>query len=130
MEELLKILIPALEHHILSISSLNRGVKIGFGENITKNKEDIFDKDEIEIIDKYISIIESEKYENYKISLRGYDCVDNLSDNDKDEIGDKNLTEIKNFEIEINAIKIFTLFVKVLEKYFYLIFIHLLIIKK
>ena len=113
-----KILIPALEHHILSISSLNRGVKIGFGENITKNKEDIFDKDEIEIIDKYISIIESEKYENYKISLRGYDCADNLSDNDKDEIGDKDLTEIKNFEIEINAIKNFYVICESLRKIF------------
>ena len=113
-----KILIPALEHHILSISSLNRGVKIGFGENIAKNNEDVFDKDEIEIIDKYISIIESEKYENYKISLRGYDCADNLSDNDKDEIGDKNLTEIKNFEIEINAIKNFYVICESLRKIF------------
>ena len=113
-----KILIPALEHHILSISSLNRGVKIGFGENIAKNNEDVFDKNEIEIIDKYISIIESEKYENYKISLRGYDCADNLSDNDKDEIGDKNLTEIKNFEIEINAIKNFYVICESLRKIF------------
>ncbi len=53
-----KILIPTLEHHILSISSLNRGIKIGYGESIKKNNKDVFDKDEIEIIDKYISIIE------------------------------------------------------------------------
>ena len=66
-----KLLIPALEHHILSISSLNRGIKIGDGENVTINKDDIFDQDEAVIIDKYISIVEAEKYENYIISLRG-----------------------------------------------------------
>ena len=113
-----KILIPALEHHILSISSLNRGIKIGYGENTAKNNEDVFDKNEIEIIDKYISIIESEKYENYKISLQGYDCADNLSDPDKNEIGDKNLRKIKNFEIEINAIKNFYVICESLRKIF------------
>ena len=55
---------------------------------------------------------------NYKISLRGYDCADNLSDNDKNEIGDKNLTEIKNFEIEINAIKNFYVICESLRKIF------------
>ena len=33
-----KLLIPALEHHILALSSLNPGIKIGLGENITINK--------------------------------------------------------------------------------------------
>ena len=63
-----KLLIPALEHHILSISSLSRGIKFGSGENITKNKDDIFDQDETVIMDKYISVIELEKYENYSLS--------------------------------------------------------------
>ena len=44
-----KLLIPSLEHHILAISSLNPGVKIGSGENISINKNDIFDQDELTI---------------------------------------------------------------------------------
>ncbi len=41
-----------------------------------------------------------------------------MSDNDKDEIGDKNLAEIKNFEIEINAIKNFYIICESLRKIF------------
>ena len=113
-----KLLIPALEHHILSISSLNRGIKIGEGENVTINKNDIFDQDESVIIDKYISIVESEKYENYILSLRGFDCIENLTKNDKDELGEKKLKELKNFEIEINAIKNFYVICESLRKKF------------
>ena len=113
-----KLLIPALEHHILSISSLSRGIKFGSGENITKNKDDIFDQDETVIMDKYISVIELEKYENYNLSLRGYDSVENLTPNDKDELGEKKLSELKNFEIEIDAIKNFYVICESLRKIF------------
>mgnify|MGYP001322229734 CR=1 FL=1 len=91
-----KLLIPALEHHILSISSLSRGIKFGSGENITKNKDDIFDQDETVVMEKYISVIEAEKFENYNLSLRGYDCVENFPPNDKDELGEKKLLELKS----------------------------------
>ena len=113
-----KLLIPALEHHILSISSLSRGIQFGRGENITKNKDDIFDQDETVIMDKYISVIELEKYENYNLSLRGYDSVENLTPNDKDELGEKKLSELKNFEIEIDAIKNFYVICESLRKIF------------
>ena len=113
-----KLLIPALEHHILSISSLSRGIKFGSGENITKNKDDIFDQDETVIMDKYISVIELEKYENYSLTLRGYDSVENLTPNDKDELGEKKLSELKNFEIEIDAIKNFYVICESLRKIF------------
>ena len=113
-----KLLIPALEHHILSISSLNSGIKIGNGENITKNKDDIFDQDETVIMDKYISVVELEKYENYNLSLRGYDCVENFPPNDKDELGEKKLLELKNFELEIDAIKNFYIICESLRKMF------------
>ena len=53
-----KLLVPALEHHILAISSLNPGIKIGSGENISINKNDVFDQDVLTIVEKYLDKLE------------------------------------------------------------------------
>ena len=120
-----KLLIPALEHHILAISSLNPGVKIGSGENISINKNDIFDQDELTILDKYIEKIEPEKYENYIGFLQGYenteDWLQNMIGEDFeaiDEIKETYTDEYKNFELEIKAIKDFYIICESLRKTF------------
>ena len=100
-----KLLIPALEHHILALSSLNPGIKIGLGENITINKNDIFDQDETTILDKYIEKIEPEKYEDYIIFLQSNE---NIEEFDTDHF--------KNFEKEIKAIKDFYIICENLRK--------------
>ena len=101
-----KLLIPSLEHHILAISSLNPGVKIGSGENISINKNDIFDQDELTILDKYIEKIEPEKYEDYITFLQNNENTEVLTE------------EFKNFEIEIKAIKDFYIICESLRKIF------------
>ncbi len=103
-----KLLIPALEHHILALSSLNPGIKIGLGENITINKNDIFDQDETAILDKYIEKIEPEKYEDYIIFLQSNE---NIEEFDTDHF--------KNFEKEIKAIKDFYIICENLRKVYY-----------
>ena len=120
-----KLLIPALEHHILAISSLNPGIKIGSGENISINKNDIFDQDELTILDKYIEKIEPEKYENYIGFLQGYenteDWLQNMIGKDFeaiDEIKETYTDEYKNFELEIKAIKDFYIICESLRKIF------------
>ena len=120
-----KLLIPALEHHILAISSLNPGIKIGSGENILINKNDIFDQDELTILDKYIEKIEPEKYEDYIGFLQGYenteDWLQNMIGEDFeaiDEIKETYTDEYKNFELEIKAIKDFYIICESLRKIF------------
>ena len=120
-----KLLIPALEHHILAISSLNPGIKIGSGENISINKNDIFDQDELTILDKYIEKIEPEKYEDYIGFLQGYenteDWLQNMVGKDFeaiDEIKETYTDEYKNFELEIKAIKDFYIICESLRKIF------------
>ena len=120
-----KLLIPALEHHILAISSLNPGIKIGSGENISINKNDIFDQDELTILDKYIEKIEPEKYEDYITFLQGYenteDWLQNMIGEDFeaiDEIKETYTDEYKNFELEIKAIKDFYIICESLRKTF------------
>ena len=120
-----KLLIPALEHHILAISSLNPGIKIGSGENISINKNDIFDQDELTILDKYIEKIEPEKYEDYIGFLQGYenteDWLQNMIGEDFeaiDEIKETYTDEYKNFELEIKAIKDFYIICESLGKTF------------
>ena len=120
-----KLLIPALEHHILAISSLNPGIKIGSGENISINKNDIFDQDELTILDKYIEKIEPEKYEDYIGFLQGYenteDWLQNMIGEDFeaiDEIKETYIDEYKNFELEIKAIKDFYIICESLRKIF------------
>jgi len=120
-----KLLIPALEHHILAISSLNPGIKIGSGENISINKNDIFDQDELTILDKYIEKIEPEKYEDYIGFLQGYenteDWLQNMIGKDFeaiDEIKETYTDEYKNFELEIKAIKDFYIICESLRKIF------------
>tara|TARA_B100001057_G_scaffold63327_1_gene56858 strand:+ start:1776 stop:3005 length:1230 start_codon:yes stop_codon:yes gene_type:complete len=120
-----KLLIPALEHHILAISSLNPGIKIGSGENILINKNDIFDQDELTILDKYIEKIEPEKYEDYIGFLQGYenteDWLQNMIGEDFeaiDEIKETYTDEYKNFELEIKAIKDFYIICESLRKTF------------
>ena len=120
-----KLLIPALEHHILAISSLNPGIKIGSGENISINKNDIFDQDELTILDKYIEKIEPEKYEDYIEFLQGYenteDWLQNMIGEDFeaiDEIKETYTDEYKNFELEIKAIKDFYIICESLRKIF------------
>lgn len=120
-----KLLIPALEHHILAISSLNPGIKIGSGENISINKNDIFDQDELTILDKYIEKIEPEKYEDYIGFLQGYenteDWLHNMIGEDFeaiDEIKETYTDEYKNFELEIKAIKDFYIICESLRKTF------------
>ena len=120
-----KLLIPALEHHILAISSLNPGIKIGSGENILINKNDIFDQDELTILDKYIEKIEPEKYEDYITFLQGYenteDWLQNMIGEDFeaiDEIKETYTDEYKNFELEIKAIKDFYIICESLRKIF------------
>ena len=118
-----KLLIPALEHHILAVSSLNPGINIGSGENITVNKNDIFDQDEETILDKYIEKIEPEKYEDYLIFLQGYqnteDWLQNFIGKDFEaikEIEDFYTDDFKNFETEIKAIKDFYIICENLRK--------------
>ena len=120
-----KLLIPALEHHILAISSLNPGIKIGSGENISINKNDVFDQDELTILDKYIEKIEPEKYEDYITFLQGYenteDWLQNMIGEDFeaiDEIKETYTDEYKNFELEIKAIKDFYIICESLRKIF------------
>ena len=120
-----KLLTPALEHHILAISSLNPGIKIGSGENISINKNDIFDQDELTILDKYIEKIEPEKYEDYIGFLQGYenteDWLQNMIGEDFeaiDEIKETYTDEYKNFELEIKAIKDFYIICESLRKTF------------
>ena len=120
-----KLLIPALEHHILAISSLNPGIKIGSGENISINKNDIFDQDELTILDKYIEKIEPEKYEDYIGFLQGHenteDWLQNMIGEDFeaiDEIKETYTDEYKNFELEIKAIKDFYIICESLRKIF------------
>ena len=120
-----KLLIPALEHHILAISSLNPGIKIGSGENISINKNDVFDQDELTILDKYIEKIEPEKYEDYIEFLQGYenteDWLQNMIGEDFeaiDEIKETYTDEYKNFELEIKAIKDFYIICESLRKIF------------
>ena len=120
-----KLLIPALEHHILAISGLNPGIKIGSGENISINKNDIFDQDELTILDKYIEKIEPEKYEDYIGFLQGYenteDWLQNMIGKDFeaiDEIKETYTDEYKNFELEIKAIKDFYIICESLRKIF------------
>ena len=120
-----KLLIPALEHHILAISSLNPGIKLGSGENISINKNDIFDQDELTILDKYIEKIEPEKYEDYIGFLQGYenteDWLQNMIGEDFeaiDEIKETYTDEYKNFELEIKAIKDFYIICESLRKIF------------
>ena len=120
-----KLLIPALEHHILAISSLNPGIKIGSGENISINKNDIFDQDELTILDKYIEKIEPEKYEDYITFLQGYenteDWLQNMIGEDFeaiDEIKETYTDEYRNFELEIKAIKDFYIICESLRKIF------------
>ena len=120
-----KLLVPALEHHILAISSLNPGIKIGSGENISINKNDIFDQDELTILDKYIEKIEPEKYEDYIGFLQGYenteDWLQNMIGEDFeaiDEIKETYTDEYKNFELEIKAIKDFYIICESLRKTF------------
>ncbi len=120
-----KLLVPALEHHILAISSLNPGIKIGSGENISINKNDIFDQDELTILDKYIEKIEPEKYEDYITFLQGYenteDWLQNMIGEDFeaiDEIKETYTGEYKNFELEIKAIKDFYIICESLRKIF------------
>ena len=120
-----KLLIPALEHHILAISSLNPGIKIGSGENISINKNDIFDQDELTILDKYIEKIEPEKYEDYIGFLQGYenteDWLQNMIGEDFeaiDEIKETYTDEYKNFELVIKAIKDFYIICESLRKTF------------
>ena len=120
-----KLLIPALEHHILAISSLNPGIKIGSGENISINKNDIFDQDELTILDKYIEKIEPEKYEDYITFLQGYENTEDWLQNMKgedfeaiDEIKETYTDEYKNFELEIKAIKDFYIICESLRKIF------------
>ena len=120
-----KLLIPALEHHILAISSLNPGIKIGSGENILINKNDIFDQDELTILDKYIEKIEPEKYEDYIGFLQGHenteDWLQNMIGEDFeaiDEIKETYTDEYKNFELEIKAIKDFYIICESLRKIF------------
>ena len=99
-----KLLIPALEHHILAISSLNPGIKIGSGENILINKNDIFDQDELTILDKYIEKIEPEKYEDYIGFLQGHenteDWLQNMIGEDFEAIKD-----IKDFYIICESLR-------------------------
>ncbi len=118
-----KLLIPALEHHILALSSLNPGIKIGSGENITVNKNDIFDQDEKTILDKYIEKIEPEKYEDYVIFLDGHenteDWLKNVIGKDFEairEIEEFYTDYFKNFETEIKAIKDFYIICENLRK--------------
>ena len=114
-----KLLIPALEHHMLAISNISSGVNIEDGEKVTISKNDIFDQDQDTILAKYISIIEPEKYENYIFFLRGYECIaDRLQDIDeaKIEANEKKLYELENFEIEIRAIKDFYIICEDLRK--------------
>ena len=120
-----KLLIPALEHHILAISSLNPGIKIGSGENISINKNDIFDQDELTILDKYIEKIEPEKYEDYITFLQGYENTEDwlqnmIGENFEaiDEIKETYTDEYKNFELEIKAIKDFYIICESLRKTF------------
>ena len=120
-----KLLVPALEHHILAISSLNPGTKIGSGENIIVNKNDVFDQDELTILDKYIEKIEPEKYEDYIGFLQGYenteDWLQNMIGKDFeaiDEIKETYTDEYKNFELEIKAIKDFYIICESLRKIF------------
>ena len=120
-----KLLIPALEHHILAISSLNPGIKIGSGENISINKNDIFDQDELTILDKYIEKIEPEKYEDYITFLQGYENTEDwlqnmIGENFEaiDEIKETYTDEYKNFELEIKAIKDFYIICESLRKIF------------
>ena len=118
-----KLLIPALEHHILAVSSLNPGINIGTGENITVNKNDIFDQDEETILNKYIEKIEPEKYEDYVIFLDGYenteDWLQNVIGKDFEAIGEIEefyTDHFKNFESEIKAIKDFYIICENLRK--------------
>ena len=118
-----KLLIPALEHHILAVSSLNPGINIGTGENITVNKNDIFDQDEETILNKYIEKIEPEKYEDYVIFLNGHenaeDWLQNVIGKDFEaieEIEEFYTDHFKNFETEIKAIKDFYIICENLRK--------------
>jgi len=127
-----KLLIPALEHHILAVSSLNPGINIGSGEKITVNKNDIFDQDEETILNKYIQKIEPEKFEDYVIFLQGHQNTEDWFQNMKNKefgptqkIEDFETIEIieefytdhfKNFEKEIKAIKDFYIICENLRK--------------
>lgn len=114
-----KLLTPALEHHIFAITNISSGINIGAGDTVTLNKNDIFDQDQETILTKYISIIEPEKYENYKFFLRGHECIaDRLQDinEEKIEANKEKLNELKNFEIEIAAIKDFYIICEDLRK--------------
>ena len=114
-----KLLIPALEHHILAITNVSSGINIGEGDTVILNKNDIFDQDQETILTKYISIIEPEKYENYNFFLRGHECIaDRLLDIDEEKIeaNKEKLNELKNFEVEITAIKDFYIICEDLRK--------------
>jgi hypothetical protein len=114
-----KLLIPALEHHIFAITNISSGINIGAGDTVTLNKNDIFDQDQETILTKYISIIEPEKYENYNFFLRGHECIaDRLLDIDEEKIeaNKEKLNELKNFEVEIAAIKDFYIICEDLRK--------------
>ena len=114
-----KLLLPALEHHIFAITNISSGINIGAGDTITLNKNDIFDQDQETILIKYISIIEPEKYENYNFFLRGHECIaDRLLDIDEEKIeaNKEKLNELKNFEVEITAIKDFYIICEDLRK--------------
>ena len=114
-----KLLIPALEHHIFAITNISSGINIGAGDTVTLNKNDIFDQDQETILTKYISIIEPEKYENYNFFLRGHECIaDRLLDIDEEKIeaNKEKLNELKNFEVEITAIKDFYIICEDLRK--------------
>ena len=114
-----KLLIPALEHHIFAITNISSGINIGEGDTVTLNKNDIFDQDQETILTKYISIIEPEKYENYNFFLRGHECIaDRLLDIDEEKIeaNKEKLNELKNFEVEITAIKDFYIICEDLRK--------------
>ena len=114
-----KLLLPALEHHIFAITNISSGINIGEGDTVTLNKNDIFDQDQETILTKYISIIEPEKYENYNFFLRGHECIaDRLLDIDEEKIeaNKEKLNELKNFEVEITAIKDFYIICEDLRK--------------
>ncbi|MDC1212719.1 S24 family peptidase, partial [Pelagibacteraceae bacterium] len=109
----------ALEHHIFAITNISSGINIGAGDTVTLNKNDIFDQDQETILTKYISIIEPEKYENYNFFLRGHECIaDRLLDIDEEKIeaNKEKLNELKNFEVEIAAMKDFYIICEDLRK--------------
>ena len=94
-------------------------MNIGAGDTVTLNNNDIFDQDQETILTKYISLIEPEKYENYNFFLRGHECIaDRLLDIDEEKIeaNKEKLNELKNFEVEITAIKDFYIICEDLRK--------------